>query len=568
GNLLPHLFDNFLRVADLLDILVEPEFDPTQMLVRDPERHEAVRLRMLEQIQTRSAADWMTEFVADGGVVAGPYQTTQEALDDPDIVCNGHVVPRADGGVELGPLARLLVTPAVPGGPAVADAGRYETAWQQRPAHAFRPAGTAAVAGDRPTLPLAGLKVVEIATIIAAPMGAGCLADMGADVIKVEQIGGDPFRGLQSGLGAARVNAGKRSISLDLKSDAGRAIVLDLVRDADVLIHNYRPGVPERLGIGYDQIAAINPRIVYVQANGYGPDGPGALRPSTHPIPGAAMGGVLFQFGEHVPRTVLAPDVVRTWTRRLMCANEVNPDPNTAVVIASAAMLGVAARDHTGQAQRLLVDMFGANAWANHDDFLRYPGKPNRLQADSGLHGLAPTYRLYRAGEGQWLFLAVSTRREAQAFDDALQDAGITDWRLAPRFEGRLDATAAAELERALADLFATRPADAWEAMFVPHGVGCVRADGAPPSAFWRSDPQPQAMGLTAPAQHPIWGEYQRHGRLALFDVGDQPLGDPPLAGQHNAALLAELGRDPATIDALAAAGVIWAEPRGVAESR
>ena len=129
-------------------------------------------------------------------------------------------------------------------------------------------------AKDVTELPLAGLRVLEIATIIAAPLGASFLADMGADVTKIEQVNGDPYRGLAMGVGSARVNAGKRSISLNLKSAEGQAIVAKLAAKADVLIHNYRPGVPEKLGIGYDQIAQINPNIVYLQVNGYGPTVP------------------------------------------------------------------------------------------------------------------------------------------------------------------------------------------------------------------------------------------------------------------------------------------------------
>ena len=150
-------------------------------------------------------------------------------------------------------------------------------------------------------LPLAGIRVVELATIIATPLGTSFLADMGAEVIKIEQIGGDPFRGMLSGLGAARVNGGKHSISVNMKTPEGIKIVRDLIRDADVVVHNFRPGVPERLGIAYEQVATINPDVVYLQANGYGPDGPSAHRPSTHPIPGAAMGGVMYQMGGRLP---------------------------------------------------------------------------------------------------------------------------------------------------------------------------------------------------------------------------------------------------------------------------
>ena len=90
----------------------------------------------------------------------------------------------------------------------------------------------------RESLPLTGIKVVELATIIAAPLGASYLADMGAEVVKVEQLGGDPYRGQGMGIGSARVNAGKKSISVDLKSDEGKEIVLKLLADADVLNHN------------------------------------------------------------------------------------------------------------------------------------------------------------------------------------------------------------------------------------------------------------------------------------------------------------------------------------------
>ncbi|MGA1677632.1 MAG: CoA transferase, partial [Pseudomonadales bacterium] len=150
GNLLPHLFDNFLRVTDLLDVLIDPEFDPAQMLIRDPERHEAFRLHMLERVQTRSAAEWMADFIADGGIVAAPYQTTQEALDDPDIIANGHVIEREDGGVQIGPLARLTVTPAAPGAAMQTDGERLAALWL-----AAADGSTDAPMGDRSALPLA-----------------------------------------------------------------------------------------------------------------------------------------------------------------------------------------------------------------------------------------------------------------------------------------------------------------------------------------------------------------------------------------------------------------------------
>ncbi|MGE0624174.1 MAG: CoA transferase [Pseudomonadales bacterium] len=543
GNLLPHLFENFLIVTELIDVVADPDFDPAQLKL-PPEKQEAFRARMLERIQSRSSADWMTDFIDNGGVAATVYQTTQDALNDPDIVANGHVVARQDGGVQLGPVARLTTTPARPGPDARPDDG-MASRWRDDP----RPAPSRAKAAG---LPLAGIRVVEIATIIAAPLGASFLADIGAEVIKVEQIGGDPYRGLGAGIGAARVNAGKQSVSVDLKSPAGRKLVLELIAGADVLIHNYRPGVPERLGIGYDQVREVNPDIVYLQCNGYGPDGPGAQRPSTHPIPGAAMGGVLYQLGERVPQALQAtPDHV-LWTRRLMRANEVNPDPNTALVVTTSVMLALVARQRTGQGQRVLVDMFGANAYANHDDFLRYPGKPPRSLPDEGLYGLHATYRLYRCAGEQWVFLALTTAWERQRFVAALTAAGIT-----PPAEAVLAENDAATAE-ALSRLFESRDADAWEQLLGHRGIGCVRADRYLPSEYWLKDEQAKSLGATTPAEHPAWGSYRRHGPMARFDRFEPVLAGPPLAGQHNEALLTARGYTPEEIAGLYEARVLY----------
>lgn len=545
GNLLPHLFDNFLVTTDLIDIVADPDFNAKQLLLPE-EKHEAFRERMLKRIQERTADEWMTDIIDNGSVVATPYQTTQHALQDPDVTENGHAVPTADGGVQLGPVARLTASPAQPG-PALVVDKELADRWSASP----RPAPTATRSEE---LPLEGVKVLEIATIIAAPFGASLLADLGAEVIKVEQIGGDPYRGMMLGVGSARVNAGKRSVSLNLKSEQGKKIVLELAKDADVLIHNYRPGVPERLGIGYDTIAAINPNIVYLQSNGYGADGPGSQRPSTHPIPGAAMGGVLYQMGERIPDEVQDIDGLRLWTRRLMRANEVNPDPNTALVVATSAMLGLVARARTGIGQRILMDMFGANAYANHDDFLNYPDKPTRTLPDEGLHGLSPTYRLYQCADEHWVFLAMTGTGEHERFCTALASADLTG----PN--ANVLAANDGATQTALARLFMDNSAAYWEALFVAHDVACLQADATAPNDYWLTDTQSQANKFTGETTHPAWGTYERHGAMVTFDGAEAPFAAPPLAGQHNAEVLAELGYSREQISALLEQNVLWAE--------
>ncbi len=546
GNLLPHLFDNFLIATDLIEVLGDPAFDAKQMLLRPEDNQEAFRERMLKRMQERSASDWMNDFVADGGIVATTYQTTQQALSDPDIVANGHVLKREDGGVQIGPLARLVKTPAMPGEKLLA-AQELIADWRSTPRPPPRDAASGKSTDD--DLPLKGVRVVELATIIAAPLGAALLADMGADVIKVEQIGGDPFRSMLAGLGAARVNTGKRSISANLKTDEGRRAVQDVLATADVIIHNYRPGVPERLGIGYEQVCERNPDVVYLQSNGYGPDGPGAQRPSTHPIPGAAMGGVMYQLAERLPADLQDFADHRMWASRLMRANELNPDPNTALVIATSALLGLSARQRTGKGQQIIVDMFGANAYANADDFLAYPGKRQRPMPDELMHGLSATYRLYRCKDDHWVFLALTSEKEKTNFVAALNAADIV-----PPKELEIDA---------LTTLFASRGADAWQAMLVKSGIACVRADRVVANEFWLKDEQVRLMGFTANAEHPTLGTYKRHGSLLQFDGKVSDVKGPPLAGEHNQAVLAECGYSPEQVEQLVERAAMWQEVMG-----
>ena len=162
-----------------------------------------------------------------------------------------------------------------------------------------------------------------------------------------------------------------------------------------------------------------------------------------------------------------------------MRANEVNPDPNTAMVITTAVTLGLVARQRTGLGQRILVDMFGANAQANHDDFLSYPGKPDRALPDERLHGLSPTYRLYQCQDDGWVFLALVTAREQMLFVRTLESAGINT----PAVESL--ARSDDDTREELVQLIASRPVAFWLDLLPAAGLGCLRADGPLPSSFW-----------------------------------------------------------------------------------
>ena len=567
ASIVEHLFHAFIAAVELSEIYADPRFQGAPYLV-DAETEEQLRRTVNARTLEKDADEWMQIFVASRNVAAEPWLSTQQALDHPQIVHNGEVIA-LDSAVhgrmrQLGPVAKLPETPASPAAWYAAVGEHNGEGWLARlDQESLRGIGNHRE-GDTRGGPLAGVTVLEFASIVAVPYACTLLGDLGARVIKVEMLGGDPFRlmgnpgvGDVLGLGAMKMTASKESICLDLKSPEGRSIADQLVERADILIHNFRPGTPERLGIGYEQVRARNPHLVYVSATGYGIDGPYAHRPTAHPAPGAALGGAYAQAGgfDHpVTRDDFA--AMSETAGRMQQANEINPDPNASVVVATAALLGLFAQRTLGVGQHVQCDMMGANAYANHDDFVDYAGKALRPATDPGLHGISALYRLYRAasearagGGSSWVFLACTTQREWDALCSAPGLEGLaTDVRFADA-EGRRAHDS--ELAKALSERLAARSADEWERLLVARDVACVRADEHVPGAFWDRDPHVLAAGLTVLTHHPTWGPYRRHEPLLHFDRTPETPGPGTLGGQHTRAILSELGYAAQEIEAL-----------------
>ena len=585
GNLLRGQFDSFLAASELHELIVDERMQGSPALW-DPEVLEEARDRVLTRMQEKTTGEWIELFSELGNIAAHRFQTTQEAMDDPDFRDNGHVVEVLDprlgllvkdeisimeavlGQVQveadeesgrseqLGLLAKLETTPGEVGGAAPAVGQHtFEVLAEQRERWRGEQLNQ-----DDTEPPLAGLMVLEFASIIAVPLGASQLADLGARVIKVEPLGGDPYRQLGGGVGATRVNAGKESIALDLKSEAGQAILAKLIEQVDVIVSNFRPRVPERLGFGYEQVKAVRPEIVYLAMNGYGQDGPGAHRPSAHPVPGAGAGGALFQAGQGFPPEGGGESLeeIREISRRLFRSNEVNPDPNTSMAIMSAAMLALYARAKGLGGQRVWLDMLGANAYANADDFIRYRNKPERKEADAELYGTGPLSRLYECQDGSWVYLGLHLDKEWRQFCNRI---GSPDLAEDGRFSSREGREEHAELLTSLlAELFAAETADYWEAQMSVIGLGCVRADGVTPAQFWREDAHVGQNGLVTPVVHARWGDIVRHGPLWKLGRSSLQLGPAPIIGEQTDTILEELGYDEAAIAQLHSDGVVDSE--------
>ncbi len=566
GNLLEHLLYAFLQATDLLeDMLVQDRFSGPPS-TWNHETVNASRDMILARMQERTADEWMAVFHANGNVAAEPYITTADALEHPDTVAAGDVVTLDDpvrGRVRtIGPIATLSQTPAVTGRPAprpgehtaeVLDEARSRPT--DRPAAASR----AGPDGNRSGRPLEGITVVDFATIIAAPLSTTMLADLGARVIKVETVDGDPYRHLiTAGTTAAKTTAGKSSIGIDLKTPQGREIARELTRTADVVVHNTRPGVAERLGLGEAELRAVNPGVVWVSVTGYGRISPSAARPATHPCAGAATGGATYQAGPALttPHTTLAE--AREISRQLSRANDSCPDPNTAAVAAGAMLMALVARERFGIGQAVYVNMLATNMYANADDALDYVGKQSRPMCDPELHGVAAGYRLYPCAEG-WIFLAIGSDAEWTRCVEAL---GRPDLAGDPRF-----ATAAGraehddELAAEIGVSLRTGPATRWEERFIANGVAGVRADGATPGQFFAHDPQMLANQFSPECTHARFGTHRRWGPVVRVNGGLASYGPGVLAGEQTDDILAELGRSDAEIAQLRAARVVGSEP-------
>ncbi len=534
------------------------------------ENQELLRREILEKQLEKSADEWMEIYLADGNIAAEPYRNSVQAMDHPAVVANGTVVtiddPRVGPMRTLAPLVDFKDTPGKPSGPAP-DVGQHnaEVLGRLRQQSASVSAASSEENGvDVAAHPLSGITVLDLATIQAGPYGAALLADLGARVIKVDATDRRLDEGRRStaqAMADARTYAGKEGIQIDLQTPEGKEIIHKLIARADVLAHNFRLGVPERLQIDWETCRNINPRMIHVWMGTYGEHGPHARRPGAHPIPGAIMGGAMRQMGRGMPPPPgQAMDVEETVeaTRWAMKSNW-GPDQNTSPVVATAVMLGLRARDLTGRGQPVQVTMLNANAWTNADEYYDHANRPPIAMPDADIHGLHALYRLYRCREG-WVFLGCLFQDEWDIFCRTVERADLpADRRFAtPEARQANDEALIAEISA----IFTQRTAAEWEELLIGADVGCVRADEALEGDFYADHPHARANALSVEVEHPYVGKYRRYGGLVEFSLTPGTYRTSIQVGQHTRPLLREIGYDDQEIDDLGTRGIVqWADP-------
>ncbi|HXY91938.1 MAG TPA: CoA transferase [Acidimicrobiia bacterium] len=535
----PHQAAALLRAVGL-DHTLEQEPFANAPFFKDADDAQAWEDMLWEKFRAQTWAELQPQLIAENDLPFELCGTSEEALDHPQIVANGEAIEVDDPVVgtvrQVGPVAAFAKSPSVVtrSAPALGE-------------------GTGGAGGEPVVMDsgaslehaLSGVTIVEFGFFYAMPFGVTLAASLGARVIKLEDGHGDPMRQAFGGeSGSAKVTEGKESLSIDLKSERGRAIVQQVVERADVFVLGFRPGVAERLGIDYESLAAVNPDLVYVHAAGYGAHGPYAHRP-VYASTALALAGNLPRHAGFWMNPELSADFSVVELQNVIAPRLRGPidgDSNAAQTACTALMLGLFHQRRTGEGQFLATSMIGGNVYSYSDDAVTYAGKPPVPQSDPEQHGLSALYRLYEAADG-WIFLAAVTREERDALARALQiDLPDGD-------DERAAVIAAAVRER---------KADELEQMLTDAGAGAAAVAAVPHPAVVATDPVLLDTGLAVDIEHPLFGVIRRHGLPAALSETPGRVAAGCSRGEHTRAILAELGYSPDDVAGLERDGVVF----------
>ena len=380
---------------------------------------------------------------------------------------------------------------------------------------------------DLPPGPLAGVRVVDLTTVISGPLATMMLADQGADVIKIESPkGGDYGRQLatrRGGFSASFLNnnRNKRSVALDLKSPEGLEALKAIVAGADVFIQNFRPGVADRLGLGEAVLRAVNPSLIYVSIAGFGFEGPLVEKPVYDPLIQAVSALTTVQAGSDEER----PRLVRT----------ILPDKLTGYQAAQAIAAALFARERSGDGQHIRISMLDsvvAFLWSSDMNGHTFVGDELEKEEAQSFIDL-----IYKVADG-YVSVAVMQDKHWRDFARAVEQPELLE---DPRFR-------TAELREVNRDARLQATQDALAALTVAEVVARMEAADVPCARVltrseMRQHPQVQANGTLVESDHPLAGRLRQARHAAVFSKTPASIrSGAPQLGEHTREVLQEAG--------------------------
>jgi len=386
---------------------------------------------------------------------------------------------------------------------------------------------------DRPLLE--GVRILDFGAYYAGPYTSRLLADLGADVLKIETVAGDPNRGIERVFFSG--NAGKRSLAVNLKDAALRPAIERLLQDVDAVHHNMRPGAAERLGLGREQVHAVNPEVIYGYAPGWGSAGPCARRQSFAPLMSAHVGSSYEVAGQgNEPMPSLG-----------------NEDPGNGLLGAIGLLMALLERRRNGRVLYCETPQLNAALGMIAHIVRGADGQPigaGALDADAA--GVSALESLYRTADG-WVCLVAREDREIRAVESRVGVEILSDARFAdiPARLGNRDA-----LSERLASAFASRTTSQWLDAFADAGGVLVEPGGESAMHDMLNDPQHRGSGRIAEGVHPEKGAVREVGDLIrVSGAAKLPHRFAPGLGEHSERVLLAAGCTPEELEALRARG-------------
>ena len=391
------------------------------------------------------------------------------------------------------------------------------------------------------TGPLAGVRVVDLTSVISGPLATSLLGDQGADVVKVEAPTGDTLRlggNLRGGMSSmfAALNRSKRGLVVNVREPEGRELVLELAADADVVVQNYRPGVVDRLGLGPAAVRARNPSVIYASINGVGADGPHAPRRIYDPVIQAMTG---YAAGQRDAATG-APELIRM----MVC------DKITALTAAQAVTAALLHRERTGEGQDLEIAMLEACLWFLWPDRMAGPSFVGEVDVTGP--DISSGYRLYPTADGHIAIIAIQMPEMHALFRALDREALVDDPRCAdlPTLYGHF-----AELRPLLEDATRSFPtaelAERLAAHDVPFGI-VLEGEAI------LADEQVRHREAVLEYEHPAGGTMRGARPPQRFSASPAAMIRPaPMPGEHTDEVLAAIGYDADRLAELKARGIV-----------